>query len=318
MDKSGIKKILVPLDGSAFAESVLPLAAQLARRIGVDVTLIHLVEKNPPDRVHGQAHLTTAADAGAYLVSVASRNIFSGVSVDTHVHESGVRDVSQSISEHSEELNQDLVVMCTHGSDAVRNFLFGTMAQQVIAFGNTPVLLMRPGAVPAGPDYRFENFLLPLDGNPEHEQAIGYSSMLAGLCGAKIHLLSAVPHFGVMSGELTVTNRFLPGTTSKMMDMLVPDAAEYLRRVQSKLERSGLTVTMNISRGEPAEAIAETAEQLHADVIVLATHGRKGTQAFWEGSVTPKVSRSTSVPILLVPVEEEQATVSGSGGPSSH
>jgi nucleotide-binding universal stress UspA family protein len=311
LDKSAIKKLLIPLDGTILAESAVPPAAQLAKKIGVDVTLIHVLEKDPPEKIHGQSHLTTAAEAGAYLASVASREIFGGVRVETHVHESGVSDVPRSISEHSEELNEDLVVMCSHGNDALKNFLFGSLAQQVISFGNTPVLLVRPPAAGGEMVYPFDNFLLPLDGNPDHEQAIRYSSVLAGMCRATIHLLSAIPHFGTMSGELTAANRYLPGTTTKMMDMIVPDAAEYLRGILMKLEQKGLTVTATISRNEPAAAIAETARTVHADIIVLATHGRKGTQAFWEGSVTPKVSKATSIPILLVPVQGERSMVSG-------
>lgn len=302
MDNSTIKKLLVPLDGSSLAESVLPVVGQLARKINAAVTLIHVVEKDPPEKIHGQRHLTNSGEAENYLRATASSDIFKGINVSFHIHEAGVRDVSQSISDHTEDLHQDLVVMCTHGNSGLRGILYGSIAQQVISFGNTPVLLINPASRNSA--YKFENFLVPLDGNPDHEQSLAYASKLAKLCNAKIHLLIAIPQFGTMSGELTPTNRFLPGTTTKMMDMIVPDAEEYLNRLQTRIESEGLIVSTSTSRNRPDSAIPKTAKAVNADLIILATHGKRGADAFWSGSVTPKISKSSKVPLLLVPVSE--------------
>jgi nucleotide-binding universal stress UspA family protein len=302
LDNSTIKKLLVPLDGSPMAESVLPITAQLARKILASVTLIHVVEKDPPETIHGQRHLTNSEQAENYLRTMASSSIFEGIEVSFHLHEAGVRDVSQSISDHTEELDQDLVVLCTHGSSGLRGILYGSIAQQVISFGNTPVLLINPSS--GNFASKFENFLVPLDGNPDHEQSLTYASMLAKMCGAKIHLLIAIPQFGTMSGELTPTNRFLPGTTTKMMDMIVPDAEAYLSQLQKRIESGGLQVTTSTSRNKPGSAIPKTAKTINADLIILATHGKRGAEAFWSGSITPKISKSSKVPLLLVPVSE--------------
>jgi len=283
------------------AESVFPITAQLARRISASVTLIHVVEKDPPEKIHGQRHLTKSEQANNYLRAIASSDVFKGISISFHVHGAGVRDVSQSISDHTEELHQDLVIMCTHGSSGLRGMLYGSIAQQVISFGNVPVLLVNPSSIT---DYKFENFLVPLDGNPDHEGSLTYASMLAKLCGARIHLLIAIPQFGTMSGELTSTNRFLPGTTAKMMDMIVPDAEKYLVQLQAKIESGGIEVTSSTSRNKPDTAIPKAAKSIKADLIILATHGKKGAEAFWNGSVTPRISKSSKIPLLLVPVKE--------------
>ncbi len=304
MDNSQIRTILVPLDGSALAESELQPAARLAKKIGGTVTLFHVIEKEAPGKVHGQTHLTKPDEAEKYLASVASRQVLEGVPVVEHVHETGVRDVSQSISDHSEELHADLIVMCTHGSTGLRNLLVGTIAQQVISLSKTPVMLVNPSLKKSSVSPNFENFLIPLDGNPDHEHALSYASNLARVCGAKMHLLIAVPRFGNMSGELTIVNRYLPGTTSRMMDMLVPEAKEYLKKLQEKIEASGLNVSTSISRSTPAKAISKTAKSVKSDLIILATHGKTGSKPFWEGSITPKVIRLAKVPILLVPVRE--------------
>ena len=58
----------------------------------------------------------------------------------------------------------------------------------------------------------------------------------------------------------------------------------------------------DVYRGDPVATIVSAAEQKNIDLIVLATHGKTGMDAFWSGSVTPNVASNTFVPLLLVPV----------------
>ncbi len=302
MDKPIINNLLIPLDGSSLAESVLPYTAQLAKKLNVTVTLLHIIESDAPEKIHGQRHLTKPAQAEDYLNSISSLEIFKNIGIDTHVHETSVKDVSKSISDHSKELKQDLVILCTHGKSGIHHLLFGSIAQQVISLGITPVLLINPLQYYPDAIYSFENFLIPLDGNPDHEHVLDYAAAFAKMCRANIHLFVAIPNFGTMSGEFTPANRFLPGTTSKMMDMIVIDAEEYLSKLQAKLEEMGLKVTVSLSRSDPANAITEISKKIKADLIVLATHGKKGAEAFWEGSITPRISKSSKIPLLIIPV----------------
>ncbi len=295
-----IKHLLVPLDGSSLAESVLPAAASLAKRLNTDITLIHIIEKDAPEKIHGQQHLTSAQQAKNYLNSIAALDLLKEVKTEIHVHEESVKNIPLSIAEHTKELHQDLIVMCTHGSSGLHGMIFGSIAAQVISFEKKPVMLINPAQ--KNNDCTFTSFLIPLDGNPEHEQAVTYGSWLAKKCNAGIHLLVAVPQFGNMSGGFTAANRFLPGATSKMLDMIVPDAMEYLEKVKEKFEQPGVEITISASRENPANAIIDSAKEIKADLIIIATHGTKGAKAFWEGSITPRISKSSKIPLLLVPV----------------
>jgi nucleotide-binding universal stress UspA family protein len=299
-----IKRLLVPLDGSSLAESVLPVAAALAKKINISITLIHVIEKEAPEKIHGQSHLQLPKDAVTYLKTIAGLEIFNGVSIEMHVHEEGIKNVSQSIADHSKELNQDIVLMCTHGNSGLLDILYGSIAQQVISLGHIPVLLVHPLEDEQNVKYSFENFLVPLDGNTDHETALNYASDFAKLCNAKINLLTAIPHFSNMSGKQTPANRFLPFTTSVMMDMIVTDTEDYLKNIKEKLELLSLEVDTKISRKDPEVAIIEEAQNINADLIIIGTHAKKGSEAFWEGSITPKISKSTTIPLLLIPVNK--------------
>ena len=297
------KHILVPLDGSRLAESALPAAAFLSEKFQATVTLVHIIEKNAPSEIHGQSHLTDVTDAEAYLKSISEKHFLKTLRIVCHVHATAEENVAESIVEHTGEFDHDLIVMCSHGRGRALHLMLGSMAQQVIAMGTIPVLIMRPddaGATLSG--FSIKSLLAPLDGIPDHEQAIPTVKMLAQTCDAAIRLAVVVPQFGSLSGQMSVTSRFLPGTVSRMLDISVQNAERYLQSLVEKLIGEGFTVTGHVRRGDPADHIFSLAQQLQADLIVLATHGKSGMEAFWAGSVAHRVCSRCSVPILLIPV----------------
>jgi len=128
-DNQGNLRFLVPLDGSHLAESVLPVVQQVAGRFHAQVTLLHIVEEHPPTVIHGEPHLTGVAQAQAYLEEIATRLRSTGILVEIHVHQEKEDNVARSIVQHSQEMNVDLVIMCTHGHGGLRDLLFGSKAQ---------------------------------------------------------------------------------------------------------------------------------------------------------------------------------------------
>jgi nucleotide-binding universal stress UspA family protein len=296
------KHLLVPLDGSRLAEAALPAAAHLARSLDVDVTLLHVVEQNPPQEIHGERHLADSAEADAYLEEVAARAFPSELQIECHVHTDEVRDVAASLIEHAEELAPDLIVMCTHGRGGLRSWLWGSIAQQVIARGTTPILLIQPEARAESPGFVCQRLLVPLDGNAEHEQGLPVAIELAHACGADIHLMMAVHTLGTLPRRQAPAGILLPAATSLALDMDEEGAEALLRRKVAQFQPEGLAMTVEVSRGDPAAAIVRTAQRVQADIIVLGTHGKAGMDAFWSGSVAPQVSSRSRVPLLLVPV----------------
>jgi nucleotide-binding universal stress UspA family protein len=293
--------LLVPLDGSQLAESALPAAEYIAQTLKIPVTLVHIIEKDPPQAIHGEAHLSSEPEAKTYLDRIA-RTFPAGTEVDTHIHTRAVKDVAQSIVSHVDELESDLIVMCTHGSGGLRHMLFGNIAQQVINLGKTPVLLIQPRESQVPPEFKCQRMLVPLDGDPEHEHGLLIAAGLAQACNASIHLIMVVATLGTISGKRSATARFLPGATALLLDFTQEGGLGYLKNHETRLQVDGLAVSGNVQRGDPAKVIEQTAKETRADLIVMGTHGKTHMDAFWSGSVTPQVSRSTRLPLLLVPV----------------
>lgn len=294
--------ILIPLDGSRLAEWVLPAGVFLAKTLHASVTLVHVIEKNAPKEIHGETHLRDPEEASKYLERIAKEVFSEGIKTECHVHETEVENVARSISDHVGELGSDLIIMCTHGRSGMRDFLFGNIAQQVIGMGKTPILLMHPGKNTEEYAFSCKRLLIPMDGHPEHEQAIEKIKPLAKNCNAGIHLATVVPKKEDLPGKLTAIRRMLPVSMSRMLDMEVQTAKEYLERMVENLIKDGITATSEVLRGDPATLIVESAKQNKTDIIILGTHARHHMDAFWSESVAPRISNNCEVPLLLVPV----------------
>jgi nucleotide-binding universal stress UspA family protein len=298
------KHLLVPLDGSSLAEAALPAAAFLAQTLGARVTLVHVIEQDAPQEIHGQRHLTDPDEACGYLDDVAGRAFPSGVLVERHVHSAAVDDVARSIVAHEAELAPDLIVMCTHGQSGLRTRLFGSVAQQIIGLGRTPVLLIQPEGEAAPLQFSCDHLLVPLDGDPDHEQGLVVAADLAAVHGARLHLVWVVPTLGTLPGQDSAAGWLLPGATSAVLDLAQDEAEAQLRDRVAQLQTRGLAVDAGVQRGDPAAIIVRTARRINADLVVLGTHGRSGQEAFWSESVAPQVIGRAHVPLLLVPVRE--------------
>jgi nucleotide-binding universal stress UspA family protein len=296
------KHLLVPLDGSNLAEVALPYVAFIAGKLHATVTLIHVIERNPPQTVHGAEHLTDAATAQKYLDEIARRAFPPDIRVETHVHTSEVSEVARSIVEHAGEFKPDLIVMCSHGSGGLRDFLVGSIAQQVISQGQTDVLLIPPGQSAQAHTFVCHKVLLPLDGNAEHEQGVQVALDFAALCFSALHLLTVVHTPGTLTGQRAAASRMLPAATAELLNLTEKSAQDYLRGKIVTLQPTGLNVTAEVARGDPSKIILNTAHRIEADLIVLGTHGKSGMDAFWQGSVAPKVIGQSDIPLLLVRV----------------
>jgi nucleotide-binding universal stress UspA family protein len=298
-----IRSLLLPLDGSDLAENALLPASYLAHLFGTSVTLFHVIEQGARSRIHASRHLTQPVESAAYMAEAAARYFPAGAAVESHVHKAAVRNVARSIVEHSLELHADLILLCAHGSGGARDWLIGNIAQQVISQGPTPVMLLRPGGPPA-PDspYAIHSILLPMDGVPDHEQSASLAEEIAAQSGAAIHLAMVVPTMKTLAGELAAASRLLPGSTAAFLDLTEVGAREYLDRQRERIQKSGISVTLEVLRGDPAEELAGLANRRQDSLIVLGTHGKAGSTAFWNRSVAARVLNKIETPALLIPV----------------
>lgn len=301
------KHLIVPLDGSNLAEAAIPPAVLLARRLGSQITLFHVIEESAPESVHGERHLRSADEARRYLRDVRREQIPQDIQVDLHVHTDPAKDVAQSIVQHAAELGHDLISMCTHGRGGLRDWIYGRIPAQIIAAGSEPVLLVQPGSDPLIRRFECRHLLVPLDGDLSHEAGLRIGWELAKSCEASVDLLTVVHTRGELPGPQGASAQLMPRAASVLLDLEVEKAKDYLEGRVRELREGGIPSSFRVMRGDPPQAIIQEAEETGADLIVMGSHGRKGMDAFWAGSVAPRILERSRRPLLVAPIPAPQS-----------
>ena len=297
-----IRRLLVALDGSRLAETSLPLVSTLARALGAEVNLLHVLETEPPTTVHGEPHLTGLAEATAYLDGVAARLRGEGLSTTWHVHEAPQRDVASGIAAHAAELAADLLILCAHGRGGLRDLLLGRVAQQVVGRGEHPVLVV---PAPTERDLsRLQRVEFPVDQVGEAAVAEPLVRALARALLAQVRLVTVVPTPDTVRSESAAAATFLPGTASRLLNWAEEEARSALERLAADFRGLGLEVQVEVRRGDTVRELRQSVEAYDPDLLVMATHGHVGWEALWKSSVGPRLLESSIRPVLLVPVRD--------------
>jgi len=141
----------------------------------------------------------------------------------------------------------------------------------------------------------YKQILIPVDGSDCSIHALEQGIKLAQILGSYIKLIH------VLEDPLTVAYS-LPETVSfrpELFAELKKAAQEVLTQAESKVNEAGLNCESKlISDNNPAHAILQASE--NADLVVMATHGRKGIDRVVFGSVTEGVLRRAKVPSLII------------------
>jgi nucleotide-binding universal stress UspA family protein len=295
-----LDRILVPLDGSERAESVLGRLSTLLQRRDGEVVLLRVVELPTTLRVHDPRLLQEGrAEAKRYLAGIEERLEAQGARVHSVVTEGLPAD---AILAAAREQRADVIAMMTHGRSGIARFVLGSVAEKVVRGSDVPAIVMHAfdeGGVPTRPgETPFRKILVPLDGSDASRSVLGVVKELAKLYASQVVLLHVDEgvlyppgSFGGGMGGVPVPPPSVPMT---------PPPAELLAPAESDLAQAGIKATILAAKGDAASQILEAVSTQHADLIAMATHGRSGFTRWVLGSVTEKVLRAAKAPLLVV------------------
>ena len=288
--------VLVPLDGSEFSESALPVALTITRRRNAQLEIV-TVQENPPMLAHDLLQLPSHGWFEQYIEEIAERvHAEAGLTVRTTVLKGSPAEAFQN---HAAARGVDLVVMATHGRGPMSRFWLGSTADGLIRRSTIPILLLRPCEEAPGtqPDFDPRRVLVPLDGSDESEAIFSHALALAGNGETEFDLLRVYPY------PKEIASSYLPHTVQVNADLFESGrtaAAQYVEEKAATLIERGIPATGHVvTDREPAEGIRHFAEQRGADLIARCTHGRGGVSRFVLGSVTDKVIRGAQIPTLV-------------------
>jgi nucleotide-binding universal stress UspA family protein len=289
--------IVVPLDGSTFAESAIPLAMALSRRTRAGVHFVTVLEPIP-SFAYDEWDAAAREWTGEYLKGVVERTTGrSGGPVSTAIL-SG--QVVEELEGFVESVKADVIVMATHGRGMMSRMWLGSVADSFLHRTDRPIVMVRPqdGRQPeVNGEHRFSTILVPLDGSDLSEAALDHAVAFGELFDAAYHLTRVVAY------PMDIASPYLPQTVQMnqaIVDEAREGAANYLEERAERMRRRGLRVTTSvIVDAQAGHGILREIEEVGCDMIAMATHGRAGLSRAILGSAADKVLRGTTVPLLL-------------------
>lgn len=146
----------------------------------------------------------------------------------------------------------------------------------------------------------FKHILLPTDGSKLADRAIVRGINLAKALGAKVTLLSVVPEFRMIADESFAVPMSLQAK-DRYEKEAKQRAQKKLSAVSERMAKAGVKgASVVVSSDLPYQQIIEVARKRKCDLVVMASHGRRGLTGLLLGSETVKVLTHSKIPVLVV------------------
>jgi nucleotide-binding universal stress UspA family protein len=289
--------LLIPLDGSEMAESILPRLRSLMTS-DVPVTLLWVVD---PLQAGPLAHVSDTVSrrmdelvttCKTYLDTVAKGLVETGAAVRSKVE---VGKAAALILAVADEEDSSVICLSTHGRTGVERWVYGSVTEKVLRASQRPVLVvpsfnhMEGRGTVDRRNWAFQSLVVALDGSSQALQVIPRVADLARIFGSTVTLVSVV-------GESADAE----STTL---------AKEHLERAVVLFANIGVVAGSKLLSGYAAAELLDYTHRHDHDMIAMTTHGRSGLSRWMLGSVAEKVLRRAAVPVLVVRTTEDGKTM---------
>lgn len=297
-----IRTILVPLDGTRFAEAVLPCAVKLARSARGRLTL--LLAHQPTAAlvgigevpVHSGLDLALQSQEKSYLDGIVARLDRLGAGpVASH---QAVAPAGDAICEEAARIGADLIVMASHGRGTLGRFWLGSVSHHVVRHAGIPVLLVHPNRTEKLLEPRpGAGILVALDLSRFSEAVLAPVADLADLMQAHVTLFHVVePNYHPVEPVPYPLEQ-----DETITEVRRADAQRRLDDIADRLRARGIGASALVVIGPSAAAeLLGALECRKYDLAAMTTHGAGGMRRLFVGNIADKVIRSASKPVLVL------------------
>lgn len=295
-----IQKILVPHDFSDFSEHAMRYALKVASTCEAELHLVFAEvlygdDAPPPERSKETSFARALRDLG--LSVDLERGVAHYEDTEITIVHRIIRDVAPApaLVNYADDEDIDLIVMSTHGRRGLRRLLLGSVANEVLRTAPCSVLTVRkPGAADDVPG-TVRSILVPIDFSKYSKAALRTAKAFAKLADARLDLLHVI--------EDDLHPAFYTIAAQSIYDIdpeIDQKAIAEMRQMDEGTPEDGVKTDYHVRDGHAARTIIDFAEEVGSDLIIMSTHGLRGLEHFFMGSVAEKVVRRASVPVLTV------------------
>lgn len=273
-----MKKIIVPIDFSEYSEYALEAGAILARKFESELIVLHMLELS-------NAILTAGSDAlseeAVFYLKLAEQKF------DTFLDKPYLEDIKvtpivkhfkvwNEVNDVANEHNANLVIMGSHGASGIKEVLVGSNTEKVVRHSDIPVLVIKHNPIL----FDFENGVFASDFSDESVASYLKAKSTFNKLGAKLHLVYVNSPDGNFRSSSEIDKR----------------VADFLKKADGNLDN--LDNVSVVSDYTIEKGILNFANVIGADLIAVATHGRKGLAHFFEGSVSEDIANHSTLPVM--------------------
>lgn len=306
--KLDLRKIVIPTDFSACAEVALVQALALARLHEAELHLCHVLasyESDPFTPGDPPAELMQfwqrQEESCARKMKALVEELDTG-EVPVQLHQWRAGAIAPAIIDRSVELGADLIVMGGHGRRGFRRFLLGSVAEEVVRLASCPVLTVRETSRPWR-ELHPGRIVVPVDLSEHSKLALRAARELAG-AESQLELVHVI--------DLPVSSQYgdpwhlRPAQAD--FPALVKQAEEAVASLADEVEGPAVSSHIRVLEGRAAAMLAQHADRVEADLIVIATHGLSGLPHLLMGSVTEKLLRTANCPVLTLKTQPAEGS----------
>ncbi|NJW52381.1 universal stress protein [Salinimicrobium oceani] len=278
-----MKRILVPIDFSEQAERALKVAAQLAKKYGGEIYLLHLIEL-PADMVNpvGDTRSNDLPEA-LFFMKMAKKKFDDLLSrpylKDLKIYDTvEINKAFDGIMDTSKKYNCDFIVMGSQGATGLKEMFIGSNTEKVVRTSDIPVLVIKN----EHQEFRLEKFAFATNLEENGTAALRKVVEFSKLTGAKLHLV-----------YINTANEFF---TSIETDKKLKKCLEGLNFSDYEF---------HVYNDDSVEqGILNFAQKIDADLVGVATHGRKGLSHFFNGSLSEDLVNHAKSPVITFRLEK--------------
>lgn len=272
-----LRHVLVPLDASPGAESILDRLMPILGRPGTDTVLLHIAVPPLAASLDPRAADDARAEAQGYVKAAAKRLSAKGVRCRGVVRPGSP---AAAILEAAAEKTNGMIAMATHARRGLARVAFGSVGESVLRESPVPVLLLRVAEEGKPAPLKVRRIVVPIDGSALALEVAPHVAELVQAFGARVTLVHVLPPKPAM-GET------------------VAHAERVVEEAKALFSEEGVDCDALVRTGDAAEEIVDAAELKRADLVAITSHGRSGIARAVLGSVAERVLRTCPVPLLV-------------------